>query len=250
MYSITENKEKIKKKKLEITKWERSYLYTDENGNPLYQVWRAFLDSGEKKFIPKRYENGEFITGMGNTRHVLYNLPEVMKAVSEKRPVFIVEGEKDCQTLSSLGFTSTTNALGSTQKWLDSYNETLKKARVYLIPDNDAPGREHVKKIIKTLKKSASSLKVIDLNKFTENFKEKGDITDFLGLKCSTKTEAIETVENLMKQAQDHTKWGVPEVDFEKACQEDLKERFENTGFLARNNCIYSIVPKYGGKIE
>ena len=57
---------------------------------------------------------------------VLYRLPDLLNAPPE-RPVFVVEGEKDVETLASLGLIATTNAMGA-GKWRPEYNEALKGA--------------------------------------------------------------------------------------------------------------------------
>ena len=71
-----------------------TYDYTDESGNPLYQVVRF-----EPKDFRPRYPDGR--GGWVWRKHphqVLYHLPEVIEA-----PIlFLVEGEKDCETLSPL----------------------------------------------------------------------------------------------------------------------------------------------------
>ena len=67
------------------------YVYTDENGNPLYRVCRT----ASKNFFQERCEGGAYIPGLNGTRRVLYNLPDLLRA----KTVFVVEGEKDAETL-------------------------------------------------------------------------------------------------------------------------------------------------------
>jgi DNA primase len=67
---------------------------------------------------------------------VLYRLPEVLTATV----AFLVEGEKDVETLRSFGFVATTMAGGAKVDWRTSFTETLRGKTVILIPDNDEPG--------------------------------------------------------------------------------------------------------------
>ena len=99
---------------------------------------------------------------------ILYHLPEVLNA-SE---VLIVEGEKDCDNLSDLGFVATTCPMGA-KKWRKHYNEYLKDKHVVLIPDNDPEGREHMVQVGSSLNGTAASLKWIDL----PDLPAKGDVS-------------------------------------------------------------------------
>jgi hypothetical protein len=82
-----------------------TYDYTDEGGILLYQVCRT-----ESKDFPQRYpdDRGSWIWKK-HPRQVLYHLPEVLEAPI----VFVVEGEKDVETLRQHGFVATTNAGGA-----------------------------------------------------------------------------------------------------------------------------------------
>ncbi len=66
-------------------------------------------------------------------RQVLYRLPEVLEAPI----VFVVEGEKDVETLRDQGFVATTNAGGANAHWVPQYTDALSGREVILIPDND-----------------------------------------------------------------------------------------------------------------
>ncbi|CAB1255431.1 hypothetical protein CLOSBL3_13134 [Clostridiaceae bacterium BL-3] len=112
---------------------------------------------------------------------VIYNLPEVIQAVNNGKPVCLVEGEKDCENLSKLGFVTTTNFDGASKssqrsKWRDEYNKYFKNCDAILIPDNDEPGRAHMKNIANSLNGIAKSIKIIEL----DGLSEKGDISDWL----------------------------------------------------------------------
>ena len=70
----------------------------------------------------------------------MYRLPELVKAVKDGYPVYIVEGEKDVETLRELGYTATT--AGSANDWKKEYAAYFTGARVVILPDNDKPGLE------------------------------------------------------------------------------------------------------------
>jgi Toprim-like len=132
-----------------------SYDYTDENGDLMYQIVRLV----PKRFL-QRYPDGQGgWIWKKHKRQVLYRLREVMEAPI----VFVVEGEKDVETLRSHGFVATTNAGGAEAPWLPEFTATLRGREVILIPDNDQAGRKRVVKIARALFRQAARLIVLEL---------------------------------------------------------------------------------------
>lgn len=177
-----------------------TYDYTDENGKLLYQVCRT-----EDKGFPQRRpgENGDGWTwglkdketGEYVVEPRLYNLPAVKEAVKEGKIIFLVEGEKDANNLRKLGFTATCNPMGA-GKWKGSYTETLKGARVVILPDNDEDGREHAFNVAKALGSKAESVKILEF----PDLPRKGDVSDWIS-KASLPEEQLKTLvkENAIK---------------------------------------------------
>ena len=82
------------------------YDYTDEQGALLFQVVRYL----PKEFRQRRPDGrGGWTWNVNDVRRVLYRLP----ALQKQKTVFVVEGEKDADTLAELGLTATTNAGGA-----------------------------------------------------------------------------------------------------------------------------------------
>jgi len=138
---------------------EEVYNYTDENGNPLYQVVRYF----PKNFKQRRIVDGQYVWNLNGIKPVLFRLPELLNAISQDRIVFFVEGEKDCLNLEAYGLVSTSISGGASSAWQPQYTETLKGARIAIIPDADTAGRKHAEKIANVLYGWAKSLKVLEL---------------------------------------------------------------------------------------
>jgi 5S rRNA maturation endonuclease (ribonuclease M5) len=137
-----------------------TYDYTDEEGKLLFQTVRYEPGfSGEKKTFRQRRPNGNgWIWGLGETRRVLYRLPEVVAA----NDVLVCEGEKDCSTALVWGLVATCNPMGA-GKWRDEYSESLRGKHVTIIADADKPGREHAQQIAASLAGKAQSVKVLEL---------------------------------------------------------------------------------------
>ena len=116
------------------------YAYTDEAGALLYEVCR--VEPGRhgkrKDFLQRMPDGNGGFTWKQSPKKVLYHLPEVLAA----EEVWLVEGEKDVETLRALGLTATTNSGGAAAKWLPEYTTALAGRRVVLIPDRDEPGKK------------------------------------------------------------------------------------------------------------
>lgn len=151
------------------------YIYTDENGHPLYKVIRF----EPKNFIQARYNDGHWIFKMTGVTYVLYNLPNVIKS----NIVYFVEGEKDANNLNSLGLVATTTAGGAAgfKKKASDYIKWLEGKTVYIIPDNDKAGYKYADDIKDALlKNNIKDVKILKLKQAIPELKEKQDISDVL----------------------------------------------------------------------
>jgi putative DNA primase/helicase len=131
------------------------YGYTDERGELLYEVVRY-----RPKAFVQRYPDGRGgWMWKKHPRQVLFHLPEVL----ESAIVFVVEGEKDVQTLRDRGFSATTNAGGAMAPWLPAFTDSLRGREVIIVPDNDKPGWDRAAVIARCLHGHAARIRVLDL---------------------------------------------------------------------------------------
>jgi DNA primase len=144
---------------------EAIYDYTDEHGDLLYQIVRK----PGKKFLQRYPDGAGGWIWKKHPRQVLYHLREVLG----NPIVFVVEGERDVETLRSHGFVATCEAGGAKAPWLPQFTEALArpvliegeefKREVILIPDNDKPGRQRVLRIARALKGKVARLVILTL---------------------------------------------------------------------------------------
>jgi RecA-family ATPase/5S rRNA maturation endonuclease (ribonuclease M5) len=147
------------------------YDYRDETGELLFQVRR----SDPKTFRQCRPDGkGGWIWNLDGVTRVLYRLPELIKAIANEHRVFIVEGEKDVETLAALGIDATCNP-GGAGKWNDSYSYALRGADVIVIPDNDDAGSKHADQIATALAGKAARVRRLEL----PGLADKGDVSDW-----------------------------------------------------------------------
>jgi len=132
-----------------------TYDYTNEAGHLLYQVVRT----EPKGFFQRCPDSEGGWINRKSKRQVLYHLREVVEAPI----VFVVEGEKDAETLRSEGFVATTNAGGAEAPWLPEFSEALAGREVIVIPDNDKPGRDRAARIARALIGRVTRLVILEL---------------------------------------------------------------------------------------
>jgi len=149
-----------------------TYPYTDEDGALLFEVVRFW----PKDFRQRRPDGrGGWTWKLGDTRRVLYRLPEVVEAVRDDAAVYLCEGEKDADRLAGLGLCATTPP-GGAGKWRAEYTEALRGARVAILADNDDAGLEHAEAVARALHGTADDVRVVQL----PGLAEKGDVSDWL----------------------------------------------------------------------
>jgi putative DNA primase/helicase len=133
----------------------RTYEYTDEHGNVLYQVCRF----EPKGFKQRRPANGAgWRWGLGNVRRVPYRLRELIEAAI----VFIAEGEKDVEALRDFGFSATCNS-GGAGKWRAEFNQFFSGKEVCILPDADPPGWKHALDIARGIVGIAAKVQMFEL---------------------------------------------------------------------------------------
>ena len=144
---------------------EAIYSYRDEEGRELFQVVRF----PGKKIRQRRHDPGSpdskadgFVWSLGDVRRVLYRLPELIAATGH---VYLVEGEKDVDTLLVRGHTATCNPHGAGPgKWertQDLARKVLAGRDVTVIADNDAEGIPHAQRSAASLEGFVKSVRLV-----------------------------------------------------------------------------------------
>jgi AAA domain len=160
-----------------------TYDYVNENGVLLFQKVRG----ANKKFWQRKPDGrGRWINKLGDTRKVIYRLPDVNEAIAAGHTVVVVEGEKDADNLWRIGVPATCNPDGAsepgkTPKWRPEYSELLRGADIIIMGDNDPAGRAHVEATASMSVGIAARVRVLDLAKHWSAIPHGGDISDWLG---------------------------------------------------------------------
>lgn|SRR5215831_4589608 len=173
------------------------FWYEDEDGEREFQVVKYEPKDFRPRFLD---EKGQWVYGKKGRREIPYHLPEVIDAIAHERIVYIVEGEKDAETLRKLGIVATTNA-GGCNGWKPELNEFFKDAIVVIIGDHDPqtinkktgeklyhpdgrpkyPGWDHAMRVAAELEPIAHSVRMFDAGSlYGLRCPDKCDVTDWI----------------------------------------------------------------------
>ncbi|SPD72520.1 putative Predicted DNA-binding protein [uncultured Desulfobacterium sp.] len=162
----------------ELGKPDHGYSYANVKGELVFCVCRWDATTTRKKEIRQCLPDG-LTWSLKGVPLCLYNQPDIAKYPT--MPVWFVEGEKCADLLTSIDIKPATTAPLGAGKWprlQSEYNigEPLTGRTVYILPDNDAPGRKHADDIAQSLHGKAKEIKIVEL----PGLPEKGDVCDFL----------------------------------------------------------------------
>lgn len=183
------------------------YQYEDQDGELAFEVVRYLHSDGSKRFRQRRPDGkGGVVYNLAGVNRVPYRLPRVMQA----KALFLVEGEKDVETLERWGLDATCNPGGSGSTGLyGEWTHIFAGKRLAILPDNDAPGRKHAAGVAAALIAEASSIRVIEL----PGLPEKGDVSDWVeaGGTCEQFIEIVRSAKPIdaVGLAALRARWGV-----------------------------------------
>ena len=129
---------------------------------------------GKVDFQEDRFKKG---LGRNNPRKsfkaIYGDIKSIKNAIKENKPIFIVEGEKDVDTLIQRGYIAFT--YGSCNDWQKDLAAIVKDANVYILADNDKQGKNISNIILCDISNEAKNAKII----LPAPHIEKGDISDY-----------------------------------------------------------------------
>lgn len=172
-----------RKQKADIGPWKAvtTFEYSSADGEVIYRTVRRepenWTGPGKrpKEFRAERYEDRRWQSGIEGCARVPYRLPELLKAIAEGEPVYLVEGEAKADKLAAMGFVATAIAFGA-KGWRVEYAQHFEGATVHVLPDNDEPGRDFARRVYADLSPVAKP-SIIEL----PGLPDAGDIVDWNG---------------------------------------------------------------------
>ncbi len=168
----------------------RAHIYRDAEGNTVARKSIYRKDDGLKYALWERLEKGVWHKGLDKVKAPLYRLNEL----NNSNMIYIVEGEKDVDTMFSLGYTATTSPKGAAGKWEPEYNKFLTGKEVVIISDNDEAGEKYAETVKQGVLSTAKSIRVIPASALSDKLPHNGDISDAFSILGREKT-----IDNLSK---------------------------------------------------
>jgi hypothetical protein len=148
-----------------LGKQEAIYRYTDEHGELIAEKLRF----EGKIFLWRRPQaGGGWLWKVDRSTLPLYMLHEIVPA----KACVLTEGEKDVETLRSLGMAATTAPNGA-ESWRLDYAHWFANKKVWILPDSDPPGLRYAHQAAKQILTFARRVRIVYLP-------EGKDVTDFL----------------------------------------------------------------------
>lgn len=148
------------------------WTYHDSLGEPVGLVVRWDRANGKDIRPVARFGDDWRILAMPAPRP-LYGLPGLATA----QRVLVVEGEKAADAARLLGFTATTSSGGSQAAAMTDW-QPLAGKEIWILPDNDRPGRKYAETVAGILAKltPAPAVRIVEL----PNSPDRGDIVDWM----------------------------------------------------------------------
>ena len=128
---------------------------------------RVDIDTGEvvgKTFTQHAWdaEHDRQLPNLGGIDVPLYQLPTVRAAILTHKPVWVVEGERDADTVTrELKIAATTNPMGA-GSWRPWHTEQLAEAdEVTIVTDNDPTGMDHAEQVKAALEAAGVPVRIL-----------------------------------------------------------------------------------------
>ena len=149
------------------------YQYLDKNGELVAEKVRY---TNKTFFWRSKKPDGSY------DYHKPENVPLYNGMVLEKaEAVFLVEGEKDVDTLTKHGLPAVSLPNGA--HWENEYAAYFSDKVIIILPDNDGAGRGYAKAALKALKPTNYNTGIMQLNNWWPEIPEKGDVSDYIAAK-------------------------------------------------------------------
>lgn len=215
------------------------WTYKNKKGEPLLYIERFDKEDGSKEVKPRCYaqnkETGEKIwlaANLFSEETPLYNLENYNGNID--KPVLIVEGEKTAEAAKRLfpDYWVTT--------WLGGCGQ-VKKARIkflsgrsiYLLPDNDEPGRKAMRKMSLRLKELDCKVHIVEIPE--ELFPKGWDVAD--------EFPADWTISRLKDVVSSTSETNISASSEEKKSEKEIERSSSSANIQGKNEFFHEILP-------
>lgn len=171
----------------------RTHVYQSINHDNIAVKTIYKKPDGSKTAQWQRYEGNNLTRGLNGLKMPLYH---VYNLNDNTKPVFIVEGEKDVETMEKLGYIATTSPNGAGSHWRKDFIEHFRGFDVVILADNDEVGLKYATEIAENVVQIARSVKLVPSQALYVPLQPKGDISDIV--ECIGSAKAIQLIESVL----------------------------------------------------
>ena len=171
----------------------RSHVYQNMNHDKIAVKTIYKKPDGSKTARWERYEGNTLVKGLNGLKMPLYH---VYNLADNTKPIFIVEGEKDVETMEKLGYIATTSPNGAGSKWKPEYTPLFRDFDVIILADNDEVGLKSATATAESVVTVARSVKLVPSQALYANLQPKGDISDIV--ECIGSEKTIQLIEDVL----------------------------------------------------
>lgn len=182
-------------------KVEAVYQYLDKDFKLLYEKVKYRYEDGTKGFTQRRPDPNkpdQYIYNLPTDQRVLYNLPIILKGIEYGEPIWLVEGEKDADTLSRMNIMATTG--GGAGTWEQQFTDVLvNAAAVMIVADNDDAGKTHAVTVQRILQAAGCADVRVYISPYakdvTDHINSGHELDTLVELNYEPSKEAVEALE-------------------------------------------------------
>ncbi|MCM1316501.1 MAG: CHC2 zinc finger domain-containing protein [Alistipes senegalensis] len=171
----------------------RSHVYQNMNHDKIAVKTIYKKSDGSKTARWERYEGNTLVKGLNGLKMPLYH---VYNLADNTKPIFIVEGEKDVETMEKLRYIATTSPNGAGAKWKPEYTPLFRDFDVIILADNDEVGLKSATATAENVVTVARSVKLVPSQALYANLQPKGDISDIV--ECIGSEKTIQLIEGVL----------------------------------------------------
>lgn len=158
---------------------QRVHTYYNADGSVFGKKTIKKYDAGKKGAYWELYTATGWRKGLQRQTAPIYGADKL--AAQPDAGMFVVEGEKDVDTLVSLDYLAVSLPNGASQKtWPTEYTAAFAERDVVIITDNDDPGTEYGQFVAEHINGAAASIKIVPAKVIWPDVQQKGDISDII----------------------------------------------------------------------
>ncbi len=151
------------------------WTYRDRRGAVLGYVARYDDGAGQKAIVPfLQQKAGQWAAGAGPAPRPLYGVDRL----DSTGTVFVVEGEKCCDALHSLGLSAVTSPGGARSAHKADWAAVQAAGRIIILPDHDEPGEGYARDVLGILSRLPGQREVVVCR--LPDLPDGGDVCDWL----------------------------------------------------------------------